>query len=101
MVEIHDADDPRDREPKVVALQGQERARDEVRKRRERVLAHEDLAERLTQRPLCFARPDQWNGYVPPYHWRETPNTSPQRAALVDIAAEAYRREAEEGARAA
>lgn len=34
--------------------------------RRARVLAHPDLAARLCEPPLSYARPDQWNGYVPP-----------------------------------
>ncbi len=73
------------------------------RERRERVLAHPDLAARLTQPPLNHTDPARWNGYVPPatwgdYTWKdgtldERKNSSPERAALVDICAEALRRE--------
>jgi len=34
--------------------------------RRERVLRYPDLAKLLTEPPLNYDRPDQWNGYVPP-----------------------------------
>lgn len=75
-----------------------------AQQRRGRVLAHADLADALTTAPIGYARPDQWNGYVPP----ETDaipmgggyvrNTSPRRAALVEICAEALRREQEANA---
>jgi hypothetical protein len=68
-------------------------ARDANAHRRAAVLAHPDLAARLTQPPLSYSRPERWNGYIPPRLWREEPNTSPQRAALVEIAAEAMARE--------
>jgi len=71
------------------------RARAEAQARRARVLAHPDLAEALTAPPLCYARPDQWSGYVPPAAWQETRNDSARRAALVAICAEALRREQE------
>ncbi len=41
-------------------------ARAAAAERRRRVLAHPDLAQRLTERPLGFMRPEMWNGYVPP-----------------------------------
>ncbi len=34
--------------------------------RRARVLADPELAKELTKPPLNFARPEQWNGYIPP-----------------------------------
>lgn len=68
-------------------------ARAAAEARRSRVLAHPDLAEALTERPIGYARPEQWNGYVPPALWREELNTSPHRAGLVEICAEALRRE--------
>jgi hypothetical protein len=34
--------------------------------RRERVLKYPDLAKRLTEPPLSFRTPQDWNGYVPP-----------------------------------
>lgn len=79
--------------------------------RRLRVLAYEDLAQRLTQPPLRYPKADMWNGYVPPRtlppdvcpdcpssvcRSRDHPsraNTSSRRRALVEIATEAYRRE--------
>jgi hypothetical protein len=42
------------------------RAHTTNQQRRASVLAHPDLAARLTQPPLNYARPDQWNGYIPP-----------------------------------
>ena len=70
-------------------------AREQAAQRRERVLAHADLADRLTAPPLCYPRPEQWTGYVPPATWQETRNDAARRAALVDICAEALRREQE------
>jgi hypothetical protein len=81
--------------------------------RRTRVLAHPDLAAKLLKPPIGYReRPDQWTGYVPPKLLAEDicgpdcgrncgqgaqhlarVNTSPRRKALVDIAAEAMRRE--------
>lgn len=94
------------------------KARSDAKARRARVLRHPDLAKRLTQRPLSYEQPEQWNGYIPPLHgpWgRATYNTSikchacgkwhdghdvtddindsAQRAALVAIASEALARE--------
>ncbi len=74
----------------------QERAA-EIAERRARVLQYPDLAQRLTERPLSFAKPEQWNGFVPP---KTVPteegyklNDSPTRAALVAICAEALARD--------
>jgi hypothetical protein len=59
------------------------------------VLRHEDLAERLTRPPIGFARPDCWTGYLAPELLPSGDrNTSPIRAALVAIVAEAERRQA-------
>lgn len=60
------------------------------------VLGHPDLAERLTHEPLGFAQPAQWNGYIPPLMTCAQGgqlNTSPQRAALIGICADAMARE--------
>lgn len=70
-------------------------AREQAAQRRARVLAHADLADRLTAPPLGYARPEQWNGYVPPATWQEARNGSARRAALVELCAEALRREQE------
>lgn len=96
-------------------------AREENAARRERVLRYPDLAARLTEPPLTFRQPEDWNGYVPPRtlaedtcEWCPSPervnrgedcrnpqhlakvNDSPRRAALIEICAEAFRREQEE-----
>lgn len=61
--------------------------------RRGLVLAHPDLAAKLAEQPLCFNRPDQWTGFVPPAIWcTGAINTSPVRVALLAVAAEAERR---------
>lgn len=89
--------------------------------RRARVLKHDDLRLRLTQEPINYARPEDWNGYIPPasdfddgcpncrrdpgrggcstphLHTRRV-NDSPRRAALVALAQEALRRELKEQA---
>lgn len=64
--------------------------------RRDRVLAYVDLDRKLTLPPLDYSRATQWNGYVPPTMCGEALNTSPRRHALVEISAEALRREREE-----
>lgn len=72
--------------------------------RRDRVLKHPDLAARLCAVPLSFSRAEQWNGFVPPKYLPEglpgqpvRLNTSPRRAALVGISAEAMSREGGQG----
>ncbi|MEU0236811.1 hypothetical protein ABZ234_03905 [Nocardiopsis sp. NPDC006198] len=60
--------------------------------RRRAVLAHPDLAERLTLPPLNFSSPDRWEGYIPPEMWQQVPNNSPRRLALVAIYEEALSR---------
>lgn len=79
--------------------------------RRARVLAHPDLVERLTERPLALRDPEGWSGWIPPRTLPEDAcpdcrthacagrphtaraNRSPYRQQLVDVAAEALRRE--------
>lgn len=85
----------------------------ESQARRERVLAHEDLAQRLTLPPLRLSAPSRWSGWIPPrllaedacthcergsticrgWPHRARVNDSPVRRQLVDIASEAMRRE--------
>lgn len=67
-------------------------ARDENDRRRRLVLAHEDLAKRLTEPPLAHSAPERWTGFVPPATCAGAINTSPVRAQLVAIVAEAERR---------
>lgn len=62
--------------------------------RRKRVLAYVDLRDRLKADPVSMADPEAWNGWIPPSTDQHGSfNNSPRRAALVDIAAEAMRRE--------
>lgn len=67
-------------------------------RRRALVLKHPDLAAKLTEPPLRHTLPEHWTGYIPPAHDPETYgggqplNTSPARAALVALVAEAERR---------
>lgn len=77
-------------------------AHKENQARRARVLMHPDIAAKLCEPPLSFAKPEQWNGFVPPKYLpadergKVALNDSPRRAALVGIAAEAMRREGEQ-----
>jgi hypothetical protein len=80
------------------------------------VLGFPDLAARLTEKPLSYTQAGMWNGYVPPHddqyaipeplhspsghpnarHKSTEPagiNDTAYRTALVDICAEAMRRE--------
>lgn len=66
-----------------------EEVRQECIQRRTLVLSRPDLARRLTQPPLNYTQPEQWNGYLPPEHYNGMVNDSPRRAALVDIIAAA------------
>lgn len=70
------------------------RAKAENAERRRRVLAHADLAARLTLPPYRLRSPEMWTGFVPPRIWQGQMNPSPIRRQLIEIAAEAYRREA-------
>lgn len=58
------------------------------------VLAHPDLAERLTMSPLNYTNPDQWNGGIPAEAFNGGNNDSPRRAALAGIVEEAMQRAA-------
>lgn len=88
--------------------------------RRESVLKYPDLARALTEPPLGFRRPEEWNGYIPPGampqdacpQCRNDPgrrgcrnpmhtaplNNSPRRTALVALVEEASRRDKAEQA---
>jgi hypothetical protein len=68
-------------------------AHEENAARRELVLRHPMVARKLTARPLEYAEPGQWNGFVPPAMWRERHNDSPRRTALLELAAEARQHE--------
>jgi hypothetical protein len=79
--------------------------------RRARVLRHPDIAQRLLDPPLRYSRPEVWNGYIPPatgpygakwpddrgrgYGVDDAPNTSPCRAALIDVLRAVLAREQE------
>lgn len=60
---------------------------------KERILRHPDLAARLCEPPLNYANPKQWNGYIPPAVYGQQLNTCPRRAALMELATEAFKRE--------
>ena len=77
-----------------------------AKSRRGRVLAHADIARRLTDPPLCYSSPEAWSGHVPPATI-EGPsgpvrNTSRMRLALISILTATRERELEleEAARA-
>lgn len=80
--------------------QARANAHAENARRRALVLRHPDLAARLTEPPIRHTTPEHWTGYVPPAH--DAPgvggdlplNTSPARAALAALVAEAEAREA-------
>lgn len=69
------------------------------KRNREVVARHEDLSKRLTEPPLGYAQPSQWNGFVPPSTFSGQVNgqinDSPRRAALVAIVDEAMARDAQ------
>ena len=70
----------------------------ENKRRRALVLRHPDLAARLCEPPIRHTTPEHWTGYIAPAYDAETYgggqplNTSPVRAALVAILAEAEQR---------
>lgn len=68
--------------------------REEIAARRAAVLAHPDLAARLTREPIGYARADQWNGYIPPETYNGSHNRSPRRTALLELVTEARARDA-------
>lgn len=60
-----------------------------ARQRRAALLAHPHIAAKLCDPPLRLARPEQWNGYIPPATMPDgEPNTSPIREQLVALVAE-------------
>lgn len=73
-------------------------ARQTTAANREAVLAHPDLAKKLTQPPLDYARPEQWNGFIPPKLIATEDgyevNNSPRRHALNRLLEEALARKA-------
>ena len=78
--------------------QAQAAARAENARRRALVLRYPELAAKLTEPPIRHTTPEHWTGYIPPAYDAETYgggqpiNTSPVRAALVAILAEAEAR---------
>jgi hypothetical protein len=63
--------------------------------RRGLVLRYPDLADQLTKAPIGHARPDIWNGYIPPAtDCTGAINTAPCRPVLLAIVAEAEARTA-------
>jgi len=72
----------------LAAEQAEHRA--EMTRNRDLVLANPEAAKRLTAEPLNYAKPEQWNGYVPPELWNGAHNDSARRAALLEILAAAH-----------
>lgn len=72
-----------------------EEAKAHMTANRTAVLAHPDLAQRLTEPPLGWAKPEQWNGGIPPETFSGEHNNSARREALIEIVAEAARRATE------
>jgi hypothetical protein len=94
--------------------QARARSKQDSAVRRARVLAHPDLARRLTDPPLRLSDPSRWSGWIPPKTLAEEccvhcagsnprppcrgcphrtrANDSPIRRQLVEIVAEALRR---------
>lgn len=74
-------------------------AQEKCAERRRRVLAHPDIALRLTMRPLSFTTPEHWNGYIGssevPTISGYKPNMSPRRKALIAILRAVEKRENE------
>lgn len=97
----------------VLRLWQKAKSKRESQARRERVLAHQDLAGRLTEAPLRLSDPSRWSGWVPPgrlpedacthcerasrrcsgWPHRARVNDSPVRRQLVDVATDAMRRD--------
>lgn len=63
--------------------------------RRDRVLAHPDIAELLTHHPLSLPNPLFWSGYVPPKYHQDKYNDSPVRQQLLAILNMVVKREEE------
>jgi hypothetical protein len=73
----------------------EERAK--ARSRRGRVLAHPDIAKRLTEPPMRYPTPEMWTGYIPPARCGEDkPNRSPIRRQLLDTCQAVVDREREQ-----
>jgi hypothetical protein len=68
-------------------------ARTEAAHRRGLVLRHPDLAAQLTVAPCRFSKPEFWNGFIPPAQWGQKINTDPSRRVLLELVAEAERRQ--------
>lgn len=75
----------------------------ENKRRRTLVLRYPDLAEQLKKPPHRHTTPQDWTGYIPPAtDCTGAINTTPCRAALLALVAEAEQRaEAEQQGRAA
>jgi hypothetical protein len=65
-------------------------------RRRATVLAHPDIAAKLTEPPMKFATPENWTGFVPPATLASGAiNTSPVRPALLDLLHQAETRDSQ------
>lgn len=91
-IDPQDLRDPRYREAISQGTRGLKDAED----LRGLVLAHPDLAERLTIWPVGYTAAQNWNGYIPPLMTCAEAgrrNDSARRAALIAIVAEAMERD--------
>ncbi len=73
--------------------EGMATAKATCEQRKHLVLQHTDLAQQLTKAPMSLARPDCWNGFLPPERYDTgSINRSPVRAQLAALIAEAEKR---------
>lgn len=77
-----------------------EQEQQKCRDRRRRVLAHPDIAIRLTHPPMRYPSPEMWTGFIPPALISsgagDKPNKSPIRKQLIAIVQAVADREAAE-----
>lgn len=64
-------------------------AQQRMKRNKAAVLACPDLAVKLTEDPLNYAKPEQWNGGIPPETFGGEHNDSARREALIALVAEA------------
>jgi hypothetical protein len=92
-----DADGLLIRDPRYLdAIRQGQRGVNDARELRELVLAHPDLAERLTLPPIDCVSAAHWNGFIPPLMTCAEAgrrNDSPRRPALIELCAEAMERD--------
>lgn len=92
-----DADGALIRDPRYLnAIKEGQRGMRDAEDLRRLVLAHADLAERLTLPPIGCTTAAHWNGYIPPLLTCAEAgrrNDSARRTALIELVAEAMERD--------